>query len=127
MDDPNLDGCRILLAEDEHMIAKSLARMLQFWGATIVGPAPTLAKALAFAESRDRIDAAIIDINLRGEMAFPLADALLARGTLLIFTTGYEPVALPEGYRRIPVLEKPYHPRELASLLEPLTAKGDAL
>jgi DNA-binding response OmpR family regulator len=126
MDDPNFAGCRIFLAEDEHVVAKTLARMLQIWGAIVVGPAPTLDKALALAASRDHIDAAIVDVNLRGEMAFPLADALLARGALLIFTTGYDSLALPERYRYITTLEKPYHPHELARVLRPLIAEGGA-
>jgi DNA-binding response OmpR family regulator len=124
MDDPNLAGYRIFLAEDEYLVAKTLARMLQIWGATIIGPAPTLDKALNLVESSDHIDAAIVDVNLRGEMAFPLADALIARGALVIFTTGYDPLALPERYRRVTALEKPYHPRELASVLRPLAAHG---
>ncbi len=55
-------------------------------------------------------------------MAFPLADALLARGALLIFTTGYDPLVLPERYRGFSTLEKPYNPNGLACVLRPLTA-----
>lgn len=123
MDDPDLAGYHIFLAEDEYLVAKTLARMLQIWGARIVGPAPSLDKALALVASADDIDAAIVDVNLRGELAFPLADALLTRGALLIFTTGYDPLLLPERYRCISTLEKPYDPHELACVLRPLTAE----
>ena len=123
MNDPDLAGYHIFLAEDEHLVAKTLARLLQIWGARIVGPAPTLDKARTLVASADDIDAAIVDVNLRGEIAFPLADALLTRGALLIFTTGYDPLALPERYRCISTLEKPYNPHELASVLRPLTTE----
>ena len=71
MDDPDLTGQSILIAEDEPVVAKSLVRLLKIWGAAIVGPARTLDGAMALAMGSSRIDAAIIDVNLSGGMAFP--------------------------------------------------------
>ena len=122
MEDPDLTGRTIFLAEDEHIVAKSLARLLRSWGATIIGPAPTLETALILARSAERIDAAIVDINLRGEMAFPLADVLLAREALLVFTTGYDSAAIPDAYRSARILQKPYAPDEITTVLLPLAA-----
>jgi CheY-like chemotaxis protein len=120
MDDLDLTGYYVLLAEDEHVVAKTLTRLLQIWGAAVIGPASTLDKALALAATHNDIDAAIVDIDLRGEKAFPLADRLLARGVLLIFATGYDSVILPERYRCVTTLEKPYAPHDLARILRPL-------
>jgi len=120
MDDLDLTGYHILLAEDEHVVAKTLTRLLQIWGAGVIGPAPTLDKALVLAATHNEIDAAIVDIDLRGEKAFPLADRLLARGALVIFATGYDSVILPERYRCVLTLEKPYAPHDLARVLQPL-------
>jgi DNA-binding response OmpR family regulator len=122
MEDPDLTGRAIFLAEDEHIVAKSLARLLRSWGATIIGPAATLDAGLILARSTARIDAAIVDINLRGEMAFPLADTLLARQALLIFTTGYDSMTIPVPYRSARILQKPYTPDEITTVLLPLAA-----
>lgn len=124
MDDPDLTGRSILVAEDEHVVANSLVHLLEIWGATIVGPASTLRSAIALATGPSRIDAAIIDVNLNGELAFPVADALAARGALLIFTTGYDAAAIPASYRHIAFLQKPYQLRALAQALQPLGTGG---
>jgi CheY-like chemotaxis protein len=123
MQDPDLTDRAILLAEDEHIVAKSLARLLKSWGATVIGPAPTVDMALALARSAERVDAAIVDINLRGKMVFPVAEVLLARKALLIFTTGYDTMVMPEAYRHARILQKPYDPDEITVALQPLIAE----
>lgn len=77
-EDPDLTGCHILLVEDEHMVAKSLARLLDLWGAKIVGPAPTVETAFALLRSTEKIDYALLDVTLREGTVFQLADALMA-------------------------------------------------
>jgi CheY-like chemotaxis protein len=116
-----LTGCRILVVEDEHMAAKSLIRLLEQRGATIVGPAPTVDQALVLLRATGRLDAAVIDINLRGEIAFGVADEAVARGVRLIFITGYGKSLIPERFRDVPVLHKPYDSDELLRVLRPLT------
>ena len=76
---PALTGRRVLVVEDEYFLADDIARALVGLGAETVGPVPTREQALAHLEGGGRIDACVLDLNLRGEMAFPVADALLAR------------------------------------------------
>ena len=120
MEDPDLTGCHILLVEDEHMMAKSLARLLGLWGAKIVGPAPTVERALALLRSTEKIDYALLDVTLRGGTVFQIADALMARNVRFAFTTGSSTLIIPEGYRHAAVLQKPYDPVDLAKALQPI-------
>ena len=95
MSDLVLAECRVLLAEDEFVIAQSLSLALQDAGATILGPAATTEQALRLLERTDRVDAAVLDVNLRGDTVYAVADALLARAVPFIFTTGYMASTLP--------------------------------
>jgi DNA-binding NtrC family response regulator len=117
MDGFNLTGRRILLVEDEYLVAKSLARLLDQWGAQIVGPVATVEKAMAILQAPDPPDAALVDINLRGVMAFQVADAAIARGVLLVLTTGYDTAVIPERYRQVAILQKPCDPAEISRAL----------
>jgi CheY-like chemotaxis protein len=85
-----LSGWRVLLVEDEFLIAEDLASVLSAAGATVVGPAYTVAGALSLIESGDALDGAVLDVNLKGEAVFPVADALLSRSIPFVFTTGYD-------------------------------------
>lgn len=123
MNDPDLTERCILLVEDDHVIARSLARLLTLWGAIIAGPAATAEQALALLENTDRLDFAVVDINLRGAMAFAVADALIARGVPFAFTTGYDASAIPERYRHAAVLQKPYDPVDIWKALFRLTTE----
>jgi CheY-like chemotaxis protein len=71
-----LVGCKILIVEDDYFIADDFAAILEAAGAWIVGPAGTLSDAMGLMERTERLDGAILDINLHGEMAYTLADAL---------------------------------------------------
>lgn len=109
---------RVLLVEDEYMIALDLARSLEALGAEIVGPAGSVREALALVASEgERLDGAVLDINLRGERVYPVADALLARHVPFVFATGYAELLLDQSYLRIPRCEKPIDKVELARLL----------
>ena len=119
----DLAGRRILIVEDEHFVAKALARLLAQWGAVVVGPAATPEKALQLLESKDALDAAIIDLNLRGIEAFVVADAVLARDALLVLATGYDTASIPERYRHAAVIQKPCDPADLLNALAPLAAR----
>jgi len=102
-----LDGRRILLVEDEYFIAQDLRRSFNEAGADIVGPVPTLADALLQLERADKIDAAVLDINLRGEMVYPLVDRLMEANVPVVFVTGYDASEIPARYRHIARCEKP--------------------
>jgi CheY-like chemotaxis protein len=104
----SLADCRLLIVEDEYFIADDIARMLQEFGAEVVGPAANLKGALALLSSGERIDAAVLDVNLRGEMIFPVADVLQQRGIPFVFATGYDEAAVPSRYRDVPRWEKPF-------------------
>jgi ActR/RegA family two-component response regulator len=120
MADPQFDGLRgrrLLIVEDEYMIATDLARALQDRGADVIGPAASIEHALQLLDAEHRIDGAVLDINLRGERAYPVADALRSRGVRFVFATGYDAWAIPEAYAGVPRLEKPVSVRMLMALL----------
>jgi CheY-like chemotaxis protein len=96
-------GKRILVVEDEFLISAMVEDMLTELGAEIVGPAATISKALSLAEAAD-IDAALLDINVRGSRIDPVAAVLTARGIPFVFGTGYRDQPACEA----PMLEKPY-------------------
>jgi len=108
-------GLRVLLVEDENLIAVLLEDMLAELGHSVVGPVARLGKALEMAESA-AIDLAILDVNINGEQAYPVADALAARGIPFVFSTGYGERGLPPRYRGHPTLQKPFQQDELEKL-----------
>lgn len=101
-----LRGRKVLIVEDEYLIATDLARAFNHAGADIIGPVLSLAKALALIEA-ERIDGAVIDIALDGEDAFPLADALIERGVFIVFVTGYDRSFIPARFDAVPLCIKP--------------------
>ena len=113
-----LSGKRILVVEDDYFIAKGLVRDLERVGAAVIGPVPTIAQALA-AIAAEELDAVVLDVNLRGEMANPVADKLLAQGLPFVLTTGYPSSALPSRYAGVPHCDKPVEVGALASALFP--------
>jgi CheY-like chemotaxis protein len=116
-DPATLRGRRILVVEDEYIVAEDLCRELVEQGAEVAGPVPTVARALALLAADRLIDGAILDVNLRGEMVFPVADALLYRGTPFLFATGYDTETLPKAYARVPCCEKPFEVGQCARVL----------
>jgi CheY-like chemotaxis protein len=107
-------GRRILLVEDEVIVAMMIEDMLVQLGCDVVGPAARLDEALALAKS-SRIDAAVLDVNLAGEMSYPVANELLRRGVPFVFSTGYE--APRNGFSDCLYIQKPFEERELARAL----------
>ncbi|WP_262299121.1 response regulator [Microvirga sesbaniae] len=115
-----LQDCRILVVEDEYFIAEDMALALERLGATVIGPASDREKALALLSSSEQVDAAVLDINLRGAAVFPVADALIEQGIPFVFATGYAPASVPQAYSSVPCWEKPFNPNDLAQVLPPL-------
>jgi CheY-like chemotaxis protein len=100
-------GCRILVVEDEMLIAMTIEETLRAGGGEIVGPVATLERALKLAEE-ETFDAAILDVTIRGGKVYPVADVLLARGIPFVIASGYDDWVLPEALRHKPRLMKPF-------------------
>ena len=96
-----------------------LEDMLAELDCAVVGPASSVNQALAMIDA-EAIDAAVLDVNLNGQMSYPIADALAARGVPFVFSTGYDKDTLLDGYRPFPVLQKPFHRSELSDTLAKL-------
>lgn len=108
MSSSRLEGLRILVVEDEYLIAIELAEWLQDAGAQVIGPVGTVHQALSLTTDHEgKLDAATLDINLGGTRVFPVADALRATGIPFVFCTGYDLQRIPQAYRQEPCLEKP--------------------
>ncbi len=114
-----LHGCRVLVVEDEFFLAAEIEDALTRAGAEVVGPLPDLQSALDQA-LRAPLDLAVLDINLRDQMVYPVADALTERGVPFLFATAYQESDLPLRHRGRRFLDKPYETstlvRELAEL-----------
>lgn len=112
-----LAGRRILVVEDDFFVADSLALYLRALGADVAGPAPTVEAALDLIGGAERLDGAVLDIQLRGKLVYGVADALTARGVHFVFATGYGPDAIPKRYNDAPRYTKPVEGERLVCLL----------
>lgn len=123
MPDDLLENQRILVVEDEYLLASDLTNVLQDAGVTVVGPCATLKDAMVCAEQDGKLDAAVLDVNLRGEMVFPLADSLMSRGVPFLFATGYDEGAIPDRFAGAMRLEKPLRMEALGKVLKSMSAE----
>jgi CheY-like chemotaxis protein len=98
---------RVLVVEDEALVALQLEDMLSELGCAVIGPASRVGQALQLLDSQE-VDAAVLDLNVAGELVYPVADALANLGLPYIFATGYGVSALTEPYRSRVLLEKPF-------------------
>jgi DNA-binding response OmpR family regulator len=118
-----LKGKRILVVEDEALIAVMVEDMIADLGGIVVGPAASIQAALALAQN-EALDAAILDVNVRGERIDPVAEVLFTRNVPVLFATGYGEVRLPGGLKAA-VIDKPYTQDKLArGLTSGLGIKG---
>jgi DNA-binding NtrC family response regulator len=117
-----LAGRRILLAEDEGLIALEMERMLEDFGCEVVGPLSSVDAVLEYAQ-QGRFDGALLDVNLRGRQIFDILPALQKLGLRLIITSGYDDVTLfPALFRAMPRIAKPFGERELQRICEKVFA-----
>lgn len=121
-----LKGKRVLVVEDEYYIADELCRILNSIGAHVVGPIGTIETARR-AVADGNFDCAVIDLNLHGESAIPIADQLQAGGTSFAIATGYASPAVPDRLRDVPRIEKPYNPPAVLELVGQLDCVRPAL
>ncbi len=122
-------GRRVLLVEDEALVAMRIQECLTECGHSVVGPISRASDALQAARESD-YDAAILDINLGDGMAYPVADIVAARGLPFVFVTGYE--TIDERFSHVPILQKPIERQMLERLFLPdpgvaAVARGEGL
>ena len=116
MGDVSLAGRRILLVEDEYLIAQAVMRDLER-ESVVGGPAPSVERALRLVEDGPPIDAAILDLNLSGVDSLPLAEVLQDRAVPFVFATGYISADVPRQWQHVPGVEKPFRVDTVARLL----------
>jgi two-component system, chemotaxis family, sensor kinase Cph1 len=113
---------RVLLVEDEALLALEVSEILSSAGAHVIGPFGGLIEG-ATAARRETIDVAILDMNLKGQMVYPLAEELLERKIPLIFLSGYNVPDVPDALRNVPHLIKPADPSALLKLITKVAKK----
>ena len=114
---PLLQNRHVLVVEDDYILAQELKDELEHLGAEVLGPVSSVEDALAVLAADPAPDTAVLDLNLGGEMVFPLADALEARAIPFVFLTGYEQWTWGEHHAGVPRLEKPVDIQEVARVL----------
>jgi CheY-like chemotaxis protein len=107
---------RVLVVEDEMMIAMLIEDMLEEFGCTLVGPATTVPRALDLI-AKENVEIAVLDLNLDGQNTYAIADALRQKNVPFIFATGYGSTGLRQEYGNRPVLQKPFQAQALESAL----------
>jgi CheY-like chemotaxis protein len=119
-----LEGCRVLIVEDEMLVGMELESLLQRQGCIALGPAPTVARALDLLED-ERPDAVLLDLNLNGQSATEVAQALSARDVPFVLVTGYgEAQSSEPELRHAPRVDKPVNHRQLVRALTQLFEPG---
>ncbi len=119
-----LEGLQILVVEDEFLLALEVEATLIGFGCAVVGPFAKLAKAMRAARGTP-LDSAVLDINLNGEMVYPLAELLDTQGVPFVFLTGYVASDLPERFRRFRRLQKPLYPQALHGVFLDMQRAGE--
>lgn len=117
-----LAGCRVLVVEDEALVAMMIEDVLQDLGCIIIGPASRLETAFRLAND-EAPDIALLDVSVTGGKIFPVADMLLERGVPFALASGYGNWALPENLRNQPRLTKPFTPAQLKEQIRHLCSQ----
>ena len=113
-------GFKLLVAEDELLVAMDIEATLRTLGCEVIGPVATVAEVERLADS-PALDGAVLDVNLRGETIFRALPRLLERGLPILLSSGYEEsMVFPDEFRYLPVLVKPYDASQLAARIRRL-------
>ena len=102
-----LAGRRILVVEDELLVAMMIEDLLLALGCEVVGPVNSVSKALQLA-AVEALDGAVLDVNLEREKVYPVAEFLHDRRVPYVFLTGYGPCGIAEPHRHHPMIQKPF-------------------
>jgi DNA-binding response OmpR family regulator len=121
--DPTLDGLRILVVEDEALIAMMLQDLLKQSGATVLGPVPTAAEAVALIE-QNSVDCAILDYQLVDGSSRRVADALAQRDVPFVFASGFDASVIDSQYSNVPFLEKVFDSAELLAAISAIRRRA---
>jgi two-component SAPR family response regulator len=122
-------GNRVLLVEDEILVAMMMRDILSDLGFSVIGPFSRLSEAMV-AAVHNEIDAGIVDINLGGEFVYPVADVLVARGIPFVFVTGYGVESIEGRFGSVPIIKKPVQRQALQKIFirpdrgEPVFGEG---
>ncbi len=111
---------KVLVVDDEALIASLLEDMLSDLGCETIGPALTLDQGLALARESE-IDAAILDLSLYGQSSFPIAEVLASRGVPFVFASGYATSERGGAFEAVEVVQKPFRLADLAASLDRIT------
>lgn len=112
-----MQGRRVLVVEDDFVLADGMEQALTAQGATVVGPAATVSQALGLIARAEPLDGAVLDIRLLTEWVYPVADVLRERGVPFVFATGYDRSSIDPRFAGIPRIEKPVDVSSIAPLL----------
>ncbi len=122
-DDTALNGKRVLLVEDEALVAMLVEDMLADEGCVVVATATRVGEAVEKASDLSvEFDIAILDVNLAGEPVFAVAEALAKRGVPFAFATGYGAGGLPDAWKGRPTLQKPFTAADITTVLQKIIA-----
>ncbi len=110
-------GFRILVVEDEFLLALALCESLREAGAIILGPAASVPQALDLLSATIEVDGAVLDVNLDGEMVYPVAEKLAVRGVPFVFATAYKREDHPAPFGSVPHCQKPVDASKVADAL----------
>ena len=121
-----LRGRRVLVIEDESLVAMLLETILEDLGCEVVGPEANIDDGLAAAQAADGLDAALLDVNVAGREVFPVAEALMARSIPFVFSTGYGESGLPPHWRGRPTIQKPFTEAAIRDALIRAISPADA-
>jgi DNA-binding response OmpR family regulator len=132
--DKRLQGLRLLVVEDQMLVAAAICDAMEDCGCTVVGPTGWVGKALELVQA-NQLDGAVLDVNLNGTMSFPVAALLAERGVPFLFLTGYGDGVFPTGLRAAPRMQKPFDLEALMKKMKYIfadhahrdAAAGDAL
>jgi DNA-binding response OmpR family regulator len=119
-----LNGRRILVVEDDYLVASLIQDVLETAGCVVSGPIPRLPQAVGAAEA-DTCDAAVLDVNLGGNQVFPVAEVLSRRQIPFVFVTGYGAGVLPDEHHGRPMIRKPFRIDELLSVVAHLVKPAE--
>jgi len=121
-----LSSRRILIVEDESLVAMLLETILEDMGCVTVGPISNIEDALALlsGDEAGTLDGALLDVNVAGREVFPVAEVLKARGVPFVFSTGYGQGGLPDEWRNQATIQKPFTEAAVEQAL--MTALGIA-
>lgn len=117
-----LEGVRVLIIEDDSLVAMSVGDMLSDLGCSVVANAGNLTQAFEMVRAGG-FDFALLDVNLRGKEVFPVAEVLSEQGIPFAFASGYGRAGLPEEFRSKPIVSKPFEIGELSAVLSSALAR----